>query len=57
MDDDKLTIALGGLSAEGDFLEDYHKLRISQQVETYSTNIMIDHWPQPSTELQVVHNP
>ncbi|KAJ3563826.1 hypothetical protein NPX13_g8067 [Xylaria arbuscula] len=51
MDDDELTIVLDEVTAEGDFIENYQKLRISQQVEMHSANIIIDHWPQPSAEF------
>ncbi len=57
MDDDELTVALDEMAMEVDLDENYHKLRISQHIEMHSTDIMVDYWPQPSTELQVVYNP
>ncbi|KAI0902824.1 hypothetical protein F4823DRAFT_629883 [Ustulina deusta] len=54
MDDDELTVALDEMAMEVDLDENYHKLRISQHIEMHSTDIMVDYWPQPSTELQQV---
>ncbi|KAI1427994.1 hypothetical protein F5Y12DRAFT_791152 [Xylaria sp. FL1777] len=56
MEDDELTIALEDMGIEtGSLLNDYDEL--AQEKDMPSTNIIVDHWPQPSPDLQVLTIP
>ncbi|KAI0808727.1 hypothetical protein GGR55DRAFT_689696 [Xylaria sp. FL0064] len=51
-DSDELTATFEEPAVEKDVNENYHKLLVSQHIEMHSTDIVVDCWPQPSTELQ-----